>query len=321
VKRWFFVGIVFLLLSLLFSFVIGGTDLRFSEIVDGLFRREKRAAIIVWHIRLPRTILSLLVGAGLASAGVVLQGILRNPLAEPYTLGMSAGAAFGIACGVAFGIPVPLWLFALSGSILSVLFVYLVASQHQFSSTSLILSGVVMSFLFSSAVLFIFSLAKPEEVHKVFLWLAGDLSSGTDRLLLVSPLIVCCILLSVAFGRDLDALSLGKEKAESLGINTESIRRFLFLTSSIMTASCVLVSGIIGFVGLIIPHIVRKIVCFNHRSLILLSAIFGASFILLSDTLARCLLSPIELPVGVVTGIVGGAFFLYLLFRLRRWEF
>ena len=316
--------IILLVFTFLFSLMLGGSKLPFREILTALFypNQAGTAQTIVWQIRLPRIILAFLVGAGLACCGVVFQGMLRNPLAEPYTLGVSGGAALGATIGIISNLG-GYWLAlcAFSGALLSITTIYLVASRKRFSIPSLILSGVILSFLFSSVVLLIFALAKAERVHGAILWLMGDLSSAEPGLLkIVALLIPAGIFLIFLFSREINLLTLGEEKASHLGLQVEGVKKILFLLASVITGACVAASGIIGFVGLIVPHFLRRFTGPNHQVLIPAAVIGGAVFLALSDTLARTLIAPLELPVGVITGIFGGLFFLVFLLRAKRWQ-
>ncbi|MBU0683648.1 MAG: iron ABC transporter permease [Candidatus Omnitrophota bacterium] len=277
---------------------------------------------IIWQIRFPRVVLGVLVGAALASCGVVFQGLLRNPLAESYTLGTSGGAAFGASLAVVLklsGTYMP--VFAFAGSLMSIFLVYGIASRKQFSNSTLILGGVVLSYLFSSLVLLIFSLSKAEEVHGVILWLMGDLSSAAISVIKVAPFfIIPSIIVFFIFSRDLNILTLGEDKAAHLGVNNEKVRKILFVASSCMAGACVAAAGVIGFVGLIVPHFVRRIVGVDHRLVLPASCLVGAIFLILCDVVARNIIYPLELPVGVITGIFGGIFFLSFLWKTGRWR-
>ena len=313
-----------LLLSFCFAFMFGGSSLCLKDIFSALLHPWIKgvAQTIIWQIRFPRIILALFVGAALASCGATLQGILRNPLAEPYTLGVSGGAALGATLGIILGAGgVYLPLFAFVGSSLSIFLVYTIAARKHFSNPTLILGGVILSFLFSSCVLLILAVSRAEKVHSTILWLMGDLSSAGNVLIKTIPFFILPgIVILMVFGRDLNILTLGEEKATHLGIEVESIKRILFIITSLLTAVCVAASGIIGFVGLIVPHFMRYISGPDHRTLLPAAALGGAIFLILCDTLARTLIRPVELPVGVITGILGGLFFLNFLIRARRWE-
>lgn len=319
----------FFLLALLgFSFVLanlaGGSELKISKALYYLFhpRASGMERDIIWQIRFPRVVLGLLVGAGLASCGVVFQGLLRNPLAEPYTLGVSGGAALGLTIGVvlvASGFYLP--LFSIAGALISIFIVYAIASKRQFSNPVLILGGVILSFLFSSFIFLIFSISKAEDVHGILLWLIGDLSSTETQLIKIVPFIIFPgIAFLLIFSRDLNILTLGEEKALHLGVNSKQIKKLLFVIASLITGACVAVSGIIGFVGLLIPHFMRRFIGVDHRFLLPASCIAGASFLVLCDALARIIIQPLELPVGVITGVFGGIFFLSFLLKSKRWE-
>ena len=317
-----------LILMLLASFAVaslaGGSELKAEKAVYYLFHPNGSGIErdIIWKIRLPRVILGMLVGAGLACCGAVFQGLLRNPLAEPYTLGVSGGAALGVSLGVMFGISgVYIPVFAFCGSALSILLVYGIACRKRFSNPTLILGGVIMSFLFSSLVFFIFSVSRAEDVHGIILWLMGDLSSTSAPLIkIVSFFILPAIGLLFFFSRDINILTLGDEKAFHLGVNSKQVKKIIFIIASFITGACVAASGIIGFVGLIVPHFMRKIVGVNHRLLLPASVLAGAIFLVLCDAAARVIIRPLELPVGVITGILGGVFFLSFLLKVKHWD-
>lgn len=284
--------------------------------VEGTVKEGDRA--VIRQIRLPRVILACVVGAGLAVCGAVFQGMLRNPLADPFTLGVSGGAALGATIGIVLGRG-GLWVPALAfaGALGSVCAAYAIASRKGFSAMALILGGVVMSFICSSCVLFVFALSTSKDVHVAMLWIMGDLSSADPFLVKVAALCVGLgVIVLIAMGRELNVLTLGEEKATYLGLRTEQVKKLLFVIASFITGVCVAASGIIGFVGLMVPHLVRLMGGPDHRFLIPASALGGAILLTLCDSLARTIIAPIELPVGVITGILGGVFF--LVFFLRR---
>ena len=311
-------------LSFVISNLVGGSRIGFEKAMYYLFHPGSSGIErdIIWQIRFPRVVLALLVGAGLACCGAVFQGVLRNPLAGPYTLGVSGGAALGATLGIVFG-PAGIYLplFALSGSALSIFLVYTIASKKRFSNSTLILGGVILSFLFSSLVLLIFAVSRAEDVHGVILWLMGDLSSAPNSLIKLMPFFILpAIGILLAFSRDLNILTLGEEKALHLGINSQQVKKILFIVVSCIVGACVAASGIIGFVGLIIPHFMRRILGVDHRLLLPASCVAGAIFLILCDTLARVIIRPMELPVGVITGIFGGLFFLSFLIKSKNRE-
>lgn len=304
----------------------GGSSLAAGEIVTALLHpyAPESASTILWHIRMPRILLGLVTGFGLAASGCVFQGMLRNPLADPYTLGISGGAAFGATLGMIMGgtgsVFLPLWAFA--GTLVAVVLVYTAASRREFSNATLILSGVILGFIFSSLVLLVFALADSRQVHAAILWLMGDLSTAQPAVRAAAFIgIPPAVALLAVFSRELDILSLGDEKASHLGVEPGLVKKILFITASFITALCVCAAGVVGFVGLMIPHIMRYFVGGRHRLLLPASALAGGAFLVLCDAAARSLMSPMELPVGVITGLVGGLFFLSFLFRRREEPF
>ena len=282
-------------------------------------------ADIVLRIRLPRVVLAILVGASLSVAGVIFQALLRNPLADPFILGVSGGAALGgisiLALGASLGLgyaAVPPASFA--GALLATGLLYAVAGRRgRSSATHLLLTGVVFNAFASAAIVFLASAAGLDESARIFLWLIGNLSvgridvAGVVGFFLASGL-VCALLLS----RSLNLLSLGDEPAEQLGVPIEAHRRILLLATSLMVGAAVSVSGLIGFVGLIIPHVLRLAFGPDHRLLVPASALAGAAFLVACDTLARTLLEGRELPVGAITAMLGGPLFLLLLRRQQN---
>lgn len=328
-KLVFIVLFVLVVLSALVALRVGSGALSWSEFFNALFSPNKTssAQMIIWLHRLPRIIAALLIGAGLAASGCVLQGLLRNPLAEPYTLGISGGAAFGVTLVM---ILVPglfgLWslpIAAFLGALLAVGIIYFIASQHHFSVIGLVLAGVILSFIFSSLVLLIFTVANPVQVHSTLFWLIGNLSNlNSDMIKIIPFFIIIGIIMLYFFARELDIMSLGDEKAFHLGVDVVKTRRKLFIITSLVVGACISVAGMIGFVGLIIPHLMRLIIGPKHRPLLFSSCLAGASFLVITDTIARTVLAKQgqELPVGVVTGIVGGVFFLYFLIRKKPKE-
>jgi cobalamin transport system permease protein len=319
------IGVVSFFLSL----SAGGVSLSLKEVWEALTHTGSEInKTIIWQIRLPRILLGLFVGGGLAASGCVFQGMLRNPLADPYTLGISGGAAFGAAVGVIssshFLIPLgSYWLpvCAFLGALLATVLVYVLANRMYFSTSSLILGGILLSFLFTSLVFLIFAVSRAEDVQRTILWLMGDLS-GAQYPIIKSVGMFLGVALSVLllFTPDLNILTLGEEKALHLGVSVDRLVKFLFILSALITGTCVSASGVIGFVGLMIPHLTRQVTGPDHRLLVPASIVTGASFLILADALARTAVAPLELPVGVITGLLGSCFFLLFLFRKSSWE-
>lgn len=277
-------------------------------------------------LRSLRVILGFISGASLSVAGCILQGLLRNPLAEPYVLGVSSGAALGavgcIALGLGgswFGVGL-LPLMAFLGAILTMILVYNLAKTNgQIPMPSLLLSGVIVGAVFASLLMFIISTSRSDELHSVIWWLLGNLEIFDINLLAVVGIIAligigACYL----FWRDLNIITLGEEPASHLGIEVEHIKKTLFILASLLTAATVSACGLIGFVGLIVPHTMRLIIGPNHRVLIPSSALAGGLFLIISDLFARTVFPPAGVPIGVITAIIGGPFFIFLLRRKRK---
>jgi iron complex transport system permease protein len=312
---------ILVLAAFLFSLVSGSADISCIDAIKLLFSNtDETMTLIIRHIRFPHSVMACITGAGLAVSGCVFQGILKNSLADPFTLGISGGAAFGatvafnsgLAALASFFIP----LCAFLGALLSALIVYLLSMYKRFDSNSMVLSGVIVSYVFSAAVMLMFALSPSANIQSAVVWLMGSFSMPNERMILFVAIVVILgsIVLSLS-GNTINAVSLGGEKSKTLGINIEASIKFLFLTASFITAATVSACGIIGFVGLMTPHIMRKIVGTNNITLIPTCALAGASFLLTCDTLGRILFKPTLIPVGVITSIVGGSFFVFLLLK------
>ncbi|MCI5165669.1 MAG: iron ABC transporter permease [Candidatus Electrothrix sp. GM3_4] len=281
---------------------------------------------VVMDVRLPRILAAVLVGGMLALCGTVFQAILLNPLADPYTLGISSGAAFGaslvivlqvvgLALPSTFSVPI----FAFLGSIGTLFTVLALASEdRRLSSTSLILSGVIVAAILSAAIGFLKFIAD-EQVGIIIFWLMGSLSGiSLQNVFLLLPVALIGMSVCLFYSRDLNIMATGERAAATLGVNTVRLRWILLVTCSLMTALCVSVSGIIGFVGLIVPHLLRHLVGPDNRQLIILSILGGGLLLLLADTVTRAVL-PAEVPIGVLTALIGGPFFAYI-FKKRQQE-
>ncbi len=309
-----------------FGLVVGPSALGLAETWEALAgRSDGAAADIVLRVRVPRVLLAGLVGASLAVAGAIYQALLRNPLADPFILGVSGGAALGgilaLSLGGALGLgyaAVPPAAFA--GAVATVLLLLAVVGPvGRFAGTSLLLTGVVFNAFASAAIVFLASLAGLTDGARIFLWLIGSLSdvrgeaTGWVALFLVAGL-ACALPLA----RSLNALALGEESAAQLGVDVVWVQRLLLVATSLMVGAAVSVSGLVGFVGLIVPHALRLRLGSDHRLLLPSAALSGAAFLILCDTLARSVLGGRELPVGAITALAGGPFFLYLLRRRHR---
>jgi len=275
---------------------------------------------IILSLRFPRALLAGLVGAGLSVSGVIFQALLRNPLADPYILGVSSGSAVGAIIAILIGLStlsfgLPLASFA--GALMTIALVFYFGKQEgKIHPNILLLAGVITGSFFSAIIMFFLSISQKEELHTIIFWLMGDFSFANPRAIgIVLPYIVAGFFILYYQSRHLN-LS-GEESALQLGVNVERLKIISYLSASLITAASVSLCGLIGFVGLIIPHSVRLLFGPDHRLLLPASALIGASFLIVSDTLARTLLAPVELPVGVITAAFGGPFFIYLL-RKRK---
>ncbi len=272
--------------------------------------------IIVQEIRLPRIFLGAIVGFGLATAGTVMQGFFRNPMADPSIIGVSSGAAVGAVATIAFPLALPFGLqtAAFVGALVAAFGVYIIATEGgRTPVTTLLLAGLAIQ-TFLGAIVSYMLLYSGESLEEAILWLMGHLRySSWGDVEATLPVAVLTFVVLLVYARDLNVLLLGEEDADALGIEVERTKRILLAGSSIITAAGVAVAGVIGFVGLIIPHIMRLIVGPDHRLLLPTSALAGATFLVLADTVARS--GPAEVPVGIVTAAVGAPFFLFLLRR------
>jgi len=279
--------------------------------------------LIIREVRLPRVILAGLVGASLATSGAVFQALLRNPLADPYILGVSGGGALGAILAMAVGVDFTLWgfssvpIFSFLGSLCTIFFVYAVGSTGgRMATQTLLLTGVIVNAIFSALIMFITSVVDFNQVQSIVFWLMGNLSTiGYGTLLKLSTYSLIGLVALFSLARDLNALSLGEEQALQLGVDVERTKKLAFVGASLITGAVVSVSGLIGFVGLIVPHAVRLIFGPDHRLLLPASMLCGGMFLMAADTVARTVLSPVELPVGVITAMCGGPFFIWLLKR------
>jgi len=306
------------------SVSIGGT---LAEIVDRLplisldSGLDERQAAIVWELRFPRVVLGALVGASLSVSGAAYQGVFRNPLADPYLLGVAAGAGLGatlvIVGGGASGL-IPVAAFA--GAVVAVIVAYVLGSfgSGPRSGATLILAGVAVAAFFTAGQTFV-QQQNADTVREVFTWILGRLStSGWSEVLILAPYAAVGITVILLHRRLLDVLAVGEEEASTLGIDPRRVRLIVVVAATLTTAAAVAVSGLIGFVGIIVPHTVRLLVGVSYRVILPIAVIGGAAFVVLADLVARTVLSPAEIPIGVVTAFVGAPFFALVLRTSRR---
>ena len=303
---------------------IGSTSIQFSRVFSrSIPFADNVDAQIFFIARLPRALAAALVGGTLAAAGVVFQGLLRNALATPYTLGVSAGASLGAMVAITFG---SAWAVggvataSLAGAFLAVGIVYMLASaRHRgLSTTVLLLAGVTLNSFFSALILFVQYVSDFAQTFRALRWLMGDLDVASyEPIVSALPLVALAFAAFAWLARPLNLLSIGTEAAATRGVNVERAQRVAFFAASLATGAAVSVGGPIGFVGIIVPHLVRLMVGADHRLVLPASTFFGAAFLVACDAIARIVLAPIELPVGIITAVIGGPFFLWLLINRR----
>ena len=311
--------------AMLLAPVAGSTRISLARVFDrSVPFAENVDAQIFFVARMPRVLAAAVVGGTLAAAGVVLQALLRNPLATPFTLGVSAGSALGAILAITFGSgialgpfsPVPLASFA--GAMLATGLVYFLARRpgRALSTSVLLLAGVTLNSFFSALILFVQYVADFAEAYRTVRWLMGDLDIGA-----YAPIVGTLPLVAVSFGlfallpSSLNLLSLGGSIAATRGVDVVRAQRTAFLSASLATSAAVSLAGPIGFIGIVVPHLVRLMVGVDHRLVLPASALFGAAFLVACDLVARTVMAPVEIPVGIVTAVIGGPFFLWLLVR------
>lgn len=323
-----------LLVSMVGAILVGSVGITPALIIDVLMFKigfisepiaTKAQQIIVWDIRVPRILLAAIVGAGLAISGAAIQALVKNSIADPYILGVSSGASVGATAVILLGAFSALGIYALSvaafaGAIIAVTMVFLLAKVNGRTSVMrLLLAGIAVSMVFSAMTNFMLMMSKEQGgIQAVMHWMLGSLAGAKWSNILV-PFIVFSIvffLLSCSY-RQLNALLLGEETATTMGVNIEAFRIFIIILVSLLTGVVVAVSGSIGFVGLIVPHIVRMLVGSNYKVVLPFSALVGAIFIVWADMVARIAIAPEEMPIGIVTALCGGPFFIWMLRRQR----
>lgn len=325
-----------LLVSIVVGISIGAVYIPPTEIVQIILSRlpglgnlsadiMPEHSIIIMTIRFPRVVIAALVGAGLALSGAAFQGLFRNPMADPYVIGVSSGAALGAILSIIaqsfwrtpvhYGIPIFAFVFA----VFTIILVYNLARVGgNVPVMTLLLSGIAVNSLLS-ALVSLSMFFSGDQLHQIIFWLLGGFSGrGWDYVLMFVPYGVIGATIIFIYARDLNALLLGEESAQHLGIEAEKVKRYLLVAAALLTGACVSVSGMIAFVGLVIPHIVRMMFGADHRILLPSVALTGAIFLLLADVVSRIVVAPGELPVGIITALVGGPFFIFLLRRQKN---
>lgn len=334
----FFITCIALIFLIIFCSTLGVANISFVQSIKILLSKipligdyvslegiKSTSLTIVFNIRLPRIFTAALVGAALSVVGAVYQGIFKNPMADPYVLGVSSGAAVGATIAIVLGLSTTFYGFgminvlAFAGAILTILIAYNIARVgNKLPSTTLLLAGVVLSFLFSSinSLLMFFN---RDQVESIVFWLMGSFNGANwSQLTIAAPIIIIGIIFIIAFSKDLNLMLLGEDTAKNLGTEVEKVKKLLLFITSVMISSSVSISGVIGFVGLITPHVIRIIIGPDNKRLIPFSALGGAIFMIISDTLARILIPPIEIPVGAITSLFGAPYFIYLLMKRKK---
>lgn len=320
--------VITLILVAIFSLSIGPANISFKEAAKICFSKlpfvnfpgiDPIHENIILSIRLPRVWLAIITGMALSVVGVVLQALLRNPLADPYIIGVSSGAALGATLAIAPGLISLISPLGFLGAVITMFLVYnLAKTGHKIPTYTLLLAGVIVGAFFFALITLVTALTG-EDMHQIVFWLMGNLSETNVLLIIIASLMgLAGITIVYLFARDLNLISIGEESAQHLGVAVETVKKILFIMASLITGAVVAITGLIGFVGLIIPHIMRLLVGPDHRILIITSVLAGGIFLVLADLLARTIISPMEIPVGVITAMVGGPFFLFLLKRKKQ---
>ena len=328
--------IILLLLASVYALNAGSYHLPFDRIFTILYQMiidptllegAKSEKIVVVDFRMPRVLLAILTGISLAVAGCVMQALLKNPLVSPFTLGLSSAASFGAAMAIVFGaslfsfIPpqyqngtIVLSAFLLGW--LSILLIYAISRMKGSSSATLILSGVVIGYIFTAGVMILKYLTNDEKLREITLWLMGGMwGANWGAVVIVTPITILCVLYLETKAWDLNSLSAGDDVAKNLGVNVNRLRLSGLFVATLAASACLAFTGIIGFIGLMGPHIGRMLIGNDNRYLIPCSALLGALILLISDTVARTIMDPIEIPVGVIMYVIGGIFFMFLILR------
>jgi len=330
-KTVFIILLLILAVSGFSAMTVGSASIPFSDILrivfPGIFggagSLPASFTTIIMKIRLPRVILAVITGMGLAVSGTVFQGIFRNPMANPYVLGISSGAAFAVSLSLILGMQLTfigmtaVSVSAFAGGIGTAFIVYFLSGNGR-STFSLLLSGIAMNFFLSALTSLVMYLNR-DQIENIVYWTMGSFNAASwEKIMISGPVVIAGSLILILFAKDLNIMTMGDDTAKSLGVNVRSRRLLFLIISTVITAGAVSVSGVIGFVGLIIPHIMRILTGPDHKTLLPVSMAAGGIFLLISDTLARTVLSPTEIPVGIITSLFGAPFFIFLLARGRN---
>ncbi|MCM8710084.1 iron chelate uptake ABC transporter family permease subunit [Clostridium sp. SYSU_GA19001] len=334
---------VFLLLSVIYVLLavwavsIGAANMTFNNVLTVVLKSvpligkyiggnvPETHFLIIFKVRMPRIVMSSLVGMGLSVVGASFQSLFKNPMADPYVLGISSGAALGASTAIVLKLQSTVislsavTIGAFLGAVAAAVFVYYIAQvKGRVTTVNLLLSGSAVSF-FASAMISIIMVFNQQEVHKIVFWMMGSFNASSwKNIFITAPVVIFGIVIIYFFHRDFNLMLIGENNAKVLGVETEKLKKIIVIVSSMIMAVCVSFSGIIGFVGFIVPHIVRILFGPDNKILIPFSALIGAVFLLSADTVARTIASPAELPVGAVTALIGSPYFIYLLVKMKK---
>lgn len=327
--RHLVLGALLLVGGVLLSLLVGAAELGWqrvlgeivAQLTGGMSPLSEREAAILWELRVPRTVLGLLVGAALAVSGAAFQGVFRNPLADPYLLGSAAGAGLAVTVVIVLapqlGLGIPVQAAAFAGALGGVGLAWLIGRSAGSDTATLVLAGVAVGAFLTAGQTFVQQL-RVESLQQVYMWILGRLSTtGWREVLVVLPYLAVSAVVLCFCARLLDLLGTGDEEAAALGVRPGRVRALVLVAASLATAAAVSVAGLIGFVGLVVPHLVRLAAGGSYRIIVPLSLVFGGVFLMLADVLARTLLAPAEIPIGVITAFTGAPFFAVLLQRRR----
>jgi iron complex transport system permease protein len=329
-KHFIWIGFAVLLLILvaaasLWSLLAGEMKIPLASLPTIFENKSGMEYAILSNIRIPRLLLAFSIGGALSITGAILQGIYHNPLVEPYTLGISGGAALAVALVIVLGLNMSLGTLVIpaagfTGAFITIFLVYFLAmKRREININRMLLIGVMISFVASSGMMFLMSISSADNLHSIIFWTMGSLDEPNTTLITVMVVSsLAGLIISMLFAQPLNALRLGEAKAKHLGINSSAVIRILFIIASLLTGLCVAVGGIIGFVGLIIPHILRSIIGSDYRILLISSFLGGSLFLIVCDIIARTIIAPNELPIGVITGMLGGSVFIIVLSRSKQ---
>jgi len=311
-----------------YAITIGSYDMTIIDVgqilLSGLIHPgESTADLVIWTVRLPRVLIGLLAGFGLGISGVVLQAVLRNPLASPFTLGISSAASFGASLAIILGVGVfgeisPLIINSFIFTLLASMAIYALAFTKQFTPGAIIMAGIAISYLFGALTAFLQYIGSTDAVHQVVFWTFGSLSRANwQSIQIVSVVLLLCVPVLIWYSLDLNLMGTGDEAAKSMGVDVRRVRIIVLILTSLITASIICFTGIIGFIGLVSPHICRMVIGPDNRFLLPAAGVFGALILLSADIVSRTLFAPQIIPIGIMTSFIGVPFFIYLFLRRR----